>query len=497
MTKKEKKPQLIELIELVEDMASLVLDQHGMAFIKVSVDGQHKVIGINSQEFADWLRHYYLKATGKPILAMNLKDTCEHFSSMARSTGDKITTSLRNAYVNKCAYVDLSNSKGEVVKLDENGWALSTEPEIYFTKSGPMAELPFALKTSDSNLTELLAPYLNLSDENARYLLIGFTVASFFDLPSKAMLVINGEQGSAKTTTTRIIGQLIDPSKVKTQSTPTSMNDLMVAAANSALLCFDNTSKLPPKLMNMICQLSTGAGFRRRKLYSDLDEIVFEISRMVIINGIDADIISATDLLSRCVQIVLPAISGTQRLSESKLWKNFYNDQPVILGALYDVVVKVISIIDDIELDDATRLTDFCRVGVAVERVLEWPEGAFMNALKTMQAEAMEIALESDVTATGIQRVMENKTRWDGTADRLLSTMNQLCGFELTSQPLWPKSARSLGIKLVKIMPALREQGIVIEKTKSGPRKITITNTNITVNRPVKPESPLNKFDSA
>jgi hypothetical protein len=106
----------------------------------------------------------------------------------------------------------------------------------------------------------------------------------------------------------------------------------------------------------------------------------------------------------------------------------------------------------------------------------------------------MEIALESDVTATGIQRVMENRTRWDGTADRLLSAMNQLCGFDLTNQPLWPKSARALGIRLVKIMPALREQGIVIEKTKSGPRKITIT--NIAVTRPAKPESLLSKFDA-
>ena len=43
-------------------------------------------------------------------------------------------------------------------------------------------------------------------------------------------------------------------------------------------------------------------------------------------------------------------------------------------------------------------------------------------------------------------------------------------------------------------MPALRDQGIVIEKTKSGPRKITIT--NIAVTRPEKPESSLSKFDA-
>ena len=138
----------------------------------------------------------------------------------------------------------------------------------------------------------------------------------------------------------------------------------------------------------------------------------------------------------------------------------------------------MIAVIDDIEVENSTRLTDFCRVGVAVEQVMGWPEGAFMKAIKEMQAQAMDMALDADVIAVGIKKVMETRKNWSGTAEDLLRIMNRCCNFELSTQPKWPTSARSLGIRLVKALPPLREQGIDIQKTKSNARIITITNAN-------------------
>ena len=473
---KEKMPQWIKLIEMIKQMAESAVNQHNMPYIKVLVDKQEKIIPMNSQEFHDWIRLNFMEYLGEPVSSGSLKEAIEHSTSLARTTGSKIQTYLRNAYVKKSAYVDLANEKGQVVKIDKNGWDLNNQPEVYFTRSPSTAELPLAI--GNGHFTELVSPYLNLEDANAKYLLIAAIVSAFFDLPSKPFLLINGEQGSAKSTTTRIIGELLDPSTVKTMVTPSSKDNLMLAAANCMILRLDNASKLSEKMMNIVCQLSTGLGFRKRKLYTDTDEIVFEITRMVILNGIESDLVTAPDLLSRCIQLHLPSISSQQRKTETKLWEDFYRDRPAILGALYDVVSKVIAVIDDVDVEDSTRLTDFCRVGVAVEKVMDWPEGAFIKAIKEMQAQAMEMALDADVIAVGIKKVMETRSSWSGTAEELLRLMNRLSGYELSSQAKWPTSARSLGIRLVRISPALREQGIDIKKTKSNARTITITNAN-------------------
>jgi hypothetical protein len=469
-------PQYIKIIDMVMSLAILVVNQLKMPFIKIFLGEQEKVIPMSSQEFDDWIRLNYMEIEGGPALTGHLKEAKGHLNSLARTTGSKIQTYLRNAYVNKSSYIDLINEQGQVVKIDKDGWSLATKPEVYFTQSPSMAEIPLATGHGDFN--ELVNPYLNLEDENARYLLVTSIVSAFFDLPSKPFLLINGEQGSAKSTTTRIIGELLDPSSVKTMVTPSSNDNLMLAAANCMILRIDNGSKLSEKMMNIVCQLSTGLGFRKRKLYSDVDEIIFEITRMVILNGIESDLVTAPDLLSRCIQLHLPSIGSKNRLSETKLWANFYRDRPAILGALYDIVSKVIAIIDDVVVEDSTRLTDFCRVGVATEKVMGWPEGSFMNSVKTMQAEAMEIALDADVLAVGVKTIMERRPDWSGTAEELLRIMNKSCSFDITSQPKWPTSARALGIRLTKVIPPLRDQGIDIQKTKSGVRTITITNSN-------------------
>lgn len=482
-------PQYIKIIDMVESMAIPAVNQDKMPFIKILVDEQEKVIQMTSQGFNDWVRVNFMEMYNKPAISSHLKEATGHLESLARTTGDKIQTSLRNAYISNSSYIDLANEQGQVVKIDKDGWSLATKPEVYFTQSPSMAEIPLATGHGDFN--ELVSPYLNLEDDNAKYLLIASIVSAFFDLPSKPFLLINGEQGSAKSTTTRIIGELLDPSAVKTMVTPSSIDNLMLAAANCMILRIDNASKLSEKMMNIVCQLSTGLGFRKRKLYADLDEIIFEITRMVILNGIESDLVTAPDLLSRCIQLHLPSIGSKQRLPETKLWENFYRDRPAILGALYDVVSKVIAIVDDIVVEDSTRLTDFCRVGVATEQVMNWPKDSFMNAVKTMQADAMDIALDADVFAVGIKAVMERRTDWSGTAEDLLRIMNKSCSFDITSQPKWPTSARALGIRLTKVIPPLRDQGIDIQKTKSGVRTITITNTN-----PVaEPRSRLPKSD--
>src|ERR1017187_10138958 len=68
---------------------------------------------------------------------------------------------------------------------------------------------------------------------------------------------------------------------------PREERDLLIAANNSWIVAYDNLSGTSQWLSDALCRLSTGGGFSTRELHSDNEEILFEATRPVILNGID------------------------------------------------------------------------------------------------------------------------------------------------------------------------------------------------------------------
>jgi putative DNA primase/helicase len=74
------------------------------------------------------------------------------------------------------------------------------------------------------------------------------------------VLVLQGEQGSGKSTASRMIKGLIDPGVAPIRSAPSSPRDLAVGAEGNWIVPVDNLSGVPPWLSDAWCRLSTGAG---------------------------------------------------------------------------------------------------------------------------------------------------------------------------------------------------------------------------------------------
>ena len=114
------------------------------------------------------------------------------------------------------------------------------------------------------------------------------------------VLVIAGEQGSAKTMLTKILRALIDPNAAPTRAPPREERDLMIAANNGHILSFDNLSSLPSWLSDALCRLASGGSFAIRQLYTDCDEVLFHAARPAILNGIE-DVVCRSDLADRAM----------------------------------------------------------------------------------------------------------------------------------------------------------------------------------------------------
>src|SRR3981189_1751436 len=134
---------------------------------------------------------------------------------------------------------------------------------------------------------ELLKSYLNLPNPNDFVLVVTWLLATLRSEGPYPLLVISGEQGSAKTVLAKILKALVDPNAAPARALPREDRDLFIAANNGHVLAFDNLSGLPAGLSDTFCRLASGGGFAVRQLYTDQDEVLFDAARPVILNALE------------------------------------------------------------------------------------------------------------------------------------------------------------------------------------------------------------------
>ena len=72
------------------------------------------------------------------------------------------------------------------------------------------------------------------------------------------VLALVGEQGSAKTTLSKLLRAVIDPRRAPGRAMPRDERELFIAATNGHVLAFDNLSGLSPWLSDTLCRLTSG-----------------------------------------------------------------------------------------------------------------------------------------------------------------------------------------------------------------------------------------------
>jgi hypothetical protein len=94
------------------------------------------------------------------------------------------------------------------------------------------------------------------------------------------------------------------------------------AANNGYLLTFDNLSGLSPWLSDALCRLAGGGSFAMRQLYTNHDEVLFQVARPIILNGTE-DVITRPDLADRAIFLTLPHVHEQKRQPEKEIWRHF------------------------------------------------------------------------------------------------------------------------------------------------------------------------------
>ncbi|MCM2332378.1 MAG: hypothetical protein NDI82_00325 [Anaeromyxobacteraceae bacterium] len=467
------------LIAFAKDLRFFHTADH-VAHVSVVISNRRQVWPVRSAQFKSWLRHRYNEATDGAAPSQALEDAIGVLEARAEFQAEEEPVELRVGSGQGAQYIDLGTTSGPtVVKVTATGWEALADSPVHFSR--PKALLPLPVPERDGTIEEL-REFINVKSDPMFMLLVVWLVSALMGSMPVPVLVIQGLQGSAKSTLLRVIRMLVDPAKGVLRGQPRHEHDLAIAASKSWLVTYDNLSFIPDWLSDAFCRIVTGGAFAARQLFSDGEEIIFEYRRPAILNGIE-ELVTRSDLLDRAVVLNLPKIEETDRRDEEEFWADFEEARPRILGALLDALAGVMRELPSVVLPRKPRMADFAKVGVAVETALGWPPGSFMAAYTGNRSVANEIAIEASLIGPFIRALAAQPRGWTGTPEALLKRLDELytrsraglpvtgsLGFNNSVSPggpkpkNWPSNAQQLSAKLQRIMPNLAEVGVVVER---------------------------------
>jgi hypothetical protein len=457
-----------ELVAIAERHgAKLFHGPNGQAFATIPVGDHHEIAAVGSRAFRRWLRRHYHREQNRVANAQAVADAVDLLAAKAEFDGPERETFVRIAPFADGVVVDLADEAWRAVRVGPNRVEMLAEAPVPFIRGAATKPLPEPV--AGGSLDEL-REFVNLADETGWRLLVAYLVAALIGQGPFVILILQGEKGSGKSVTARVIRLLIDPAKPALRGGSPDDRELLIAAQTSYVVAFDNLSGLTTRMSDSLCRLSTGAGFGTRRLYTDDEEVVFDAMRPVLLNGI-ADIASRPDLLSRAIVLELPVLDEEETEPEADFDERFNEARPRILGVLLDLAATVIALLPEVELERSPRMADFARIGVAVERAVDWPEGSFLAAYRGQQSGAYGAALDADPIGAVLLKFMEQPAQldgWEGTATELLAKLTDLAPEEVTHRRNWPATAAVLGKRLKELLPALRPVGLDVEYAASG-----------------------------
>lgn len=458
------------IVEIARNEGTLFFrDQHGVVFAwirKTDEDQSHfECIQVRAAVFRARLLeliHVKTKISPKP---KDLKKAIEILELLAFGTAPRNLENRRKV-VDGTIFIDLGDPEWRMVTITRDGWQVRSQDQPRFFR--PQHVLPLPVPVTGGDVMDLYT-FIPVESADEKLLVMTWLLAGLY--PAIPIPIINlvGQQGSAKTTRSRRLRSLLDPSLTPVLG-DMEMSGLFLTFQHHAVPCFENVSQFKRREADMFCRAVTGNGIERRKLYTDSDAVLYSFRRPIILNGIDIPS-TRPDFLDRCLIINCQRIESFTPLEV--LDKQFEAARPKLFGAMLDLLVKTLAILDSTPGDSEFRMADFARFGRAVAVALGKQPTDFDDAYR-LNIRQRDFEVLEDAPMTRVLKAFATDhsegTPWTGTAEVLLDALRKVATDkgDLDGKKDLPNSARWLSSRLGEMASALATEGIYVKKL---PRK--------------------------
>ncbi|MFU1792576.1 hypothetical protein ACM1RC_01785 [Paenibacillus azoreducens] len=454
------------------------MDNLGEAYVEITEKNVRRSLKVNSKAYKLFLHQRFYNATGKPVSLEALKQAAYHFESIATFDGKVRKLSRRVALAKDGRIVyDLADSQSGAVIIGPNGCrAYKNGPGIFHrtTNTAPQVWPDF---DEEHDLLKLLSKHFRTQLKKDLFLLAVYIVSCFIPEMPHPLLVLAGEKGAAKSTSMRMIRAIVDPARTDLLSMPNSTDNLGIILSNNYMPGFDNLDHLSPERSDLLCMAATGGSIAKRRLYTDDEEVILQLKRCVMLNGINI-VVTRSDLLDRSIVIEFKRIPPSERKDEGEVWDAFRKDLPQILGSCLLLLSKAMAIFPQVELAEKPRMADFAKWGYAIAEAMGKPGQLFLRAYNENQQCASQEILHNNPVAAALLKLMEDRREWESSPTTLYTALQDVCmrnAIRISGRN-WPESPNALTRRMNNLRSNLEQAGLFFESRKTGDRKIIITN---------------------
>jgi len=466
--------QATQLVEsIVGDPAiELFHDEYGTGFVCMPVGDHRQILALSSREFKTLFSKTFYQANKKRTpSSTTLNNALGVLEGIAAFDGKEYQLKNRVTFVDDTVLYDLTNDSHQVVRVNKDGWTVENNPPILFRRYPHQSSQVTPIR--GGNVAEAL-DFVNVTDSDLRILFVVYLVSLFIPGYVHPMPYVFGAQGSAKSSFSRVLRRLVDPSKTEVLIFPKDRQELAQHLSHYYLSFYDNLHSISQDMSDVLCQAITGGGFSKRRLYSDSEDVIFSLKSNVGLNGISL-ISDKPDLLDRSILFELERIEEENRKDESEMALAFEMARPRILGAIFDAVVGALSRYPNIELTSKFRMADFTKWGAAIAETLGIGQDNFIAAYRRNVDSQNAEVIEGDMIATLIVGFMESNNEWRGNMTELLKILTEkLLDPSLDAHYVLPKSPKDLSRLLSVLKVPLQSVGIHMDRTRNHSGRVIV-----------------------
>lgn len=425
---------------------------------------------LNGDAFARDLSLKAFEATGRVPSKAAIEETVRILEAKAIAYGPCWKEWLRVGERDGKLYVDLGCPRWRAVEISASGPEIIECHDLPFVRPEGMQALPDPVFGEENAINDLRT-FVNADSDEDFHLIVAWVLNSIRAAEEYPLLILNGEQGTGKSTLSRLLRSIVDPHAIDMLSAPKEDRDMFVLAQHAHLVALDNLSKVENWMSDGLCILATGGTLISRTLHSNDGLTILEAKRPVILNGIPT-LADRPDLAQRSITVRLKPVPAEERRTSADIKREWEAAAPRILGTLLEALARGLRDVEGITLDRLPRMAGFAKFMVAAAPGLGLDGSALFNAYLANQSELASTAFENDPVATAIVALMgaTYSGEWHGTPTELLEALSdpKITPERVTNSFAWPRKAQKLGDAVARISPALRDRGIDVQKRHSG-----------------------------
>ena len=447
-------------------------DGEPCASIPSSVDSR-RVLALRSASFRDWLTaNFYSEYETAPSTsafraALRTLEARARYAELPAQKVDRRLSFEGNPFTPSRVILDLANANGELLEISSQGWRTTGNLRHPFYQSP--TTLPLPIPDSSPSLDrplEQFAEMFRLAGAN-RTRAFAWLAAALRPVGPYPVLVLRGPAASGKSMLGRALRALVDPSTAPLRRLPLRDRELQQLALQNWILAFDHVSRIPSKISQALCALSSGEALEIAR--GARDPLVLQLARpLMIITPTDETRVAWTPsraLSNRAVTIDLPPIDALR--PEASLWSEFEALRPAILATLATAVATALRRIREVDLGNVARFPDSATWAAAAGPALALDQAEIVDAFDAPSS----TWAGSDPLTEAIHSLLHDHGCWTGSATELLSQLG-------TIRPVGALPANAKGLS-----QALRQvAGITVSRKRDshGERILTIAQaTNV------------------